>query len=34
VVAFLGRIVMEKGLDVFAAVHDELTARACPHRCW
>lgn len=30
--AFLGRIVMEKGLDVFAAVHDELTRRGVPHR--
>ncbi|GAA4003249.1 glycosyltransferase family 1 protein [Sphingomonas humi] len=32
VVAFLGRIVMEKGLDVFAAVHDELVAANVPHR--
>jgi glycosyltransferase involved in cell wall biosynthesis len=32
VVAFLGRIVMEKGLDVFAAVHDELTRRDVAHR--
>ncbi len=32
VVAFLGRIVMEKGLDVFAAVHDELTAAGVPHK--
>lgn len=32
VVAFLGRIVMEKGLDVFAAVHDELVAAQVPHR--
>lgn len=32
VVAFLGRIVMEKGLDVFAAVHDELIANNVPHR--
>lgn len=32
VVAFLGRIVMEKGLDVFAAVHDELTAAQVPHK--
>jgi glycosyltransferase involved in cell wall biosynthesis len=32
VVAFLGRIVMEKGLDVFAAVHDELVAAGVPHR--
>lgn len=32
VVAFLGRIVMEKGLDVFAAVHDELRERGVPHR--
>jgi glycosyltransferase involved in cell wall biosynthesis len=30
--AFLGRIVMEKGLDVFAAVHDELKRRGVPHR--
>jgi glycosyltransferase involved in cell wall biosynthesis len=32
VVAFLGRIVMEKGLDVFAAVHDELTTTGVPHK--
>jgi glycosyltransferase involved in cell wall biosynthesis len=32
VLAFLGRIVMEKGLDVFAAVHDELTRRGVRHR--
>lgn len=32
VVAFLGRIVMEKGLDVFASVHDELKASNVPHR--
>jgi glycosyltransferase involved in cell wall biosynthesis len=32
VVAFLGRIVMEKGLDVFAAVHDELNATGVAHR--
>ncbi|UUR08074.1 glycosyltransferase family 4 protein [Sphingomonas glaciei] len=32
VVGFLGRIVMEKGLDVFAAVHDELVAAQVPHR--
>ena len=32
VVAFLGRIVMEKGLDVFAAVHDELVRRGVSHR--
>jgi glycosyltransferase involved in cell wall biosynthesis len=32
VVAFLGRIVMEKGLDVFAAVHDELVGAGVPHR--
>ncbi|GAA4012889.1 hypothetical protein GCM10022280_08680 [Sphingomonas swuensis] len=32
VLAFLGRIVMEKGLDVFAAVHDELTRRGIAHR--
>ncbi|GLR48524.1 glycosyltransferase family 4 protein [Sphingomonas astaxanthinifaciens] len=32
VVAFLGRIVMEKGLDVFAAVHDALVARGVPHK--
>ena len=32
VVAFLGRIVMEKGLDVFAAVHEELKAAGVAHR--
>ncbi len=32
VVAFLGRIVMEKGLDVFADTADELTSRGIPHR--
>jgi glycosyltransferase involved in cell wall biosynthesis len=32
VIAFLGRIVMEKGLDVFADVADELTQRRVPHR--
>lgn len=32
VVVFLGRVVMEKGLDVFAAVHDELTRRKVRHR--
>lgn len=32
VLAFLGRIVMEKGLDVFAAVHDELATRGVKHR--
>jgi glycosyltransferase involved in cell wall biosynthesis len=31
-VAFLGRIVMEKGLDVYAAVHDELVSRGIAHR--
>lgn len=31
-VAFLGRIVVEKGLDVFAAVHDELNRRGVKHR--
>ena len=32
VLAFLGRIVMEKGLDVFAAVHDELNRRGIAHK--
>ena len=32
VLAFLGRIVAEKGLDVFAAVHDELDRRGVKHR--
>ena len=32
VLAFLGRIVMEKGLDVFAAVHDELNCRQIAHK--
>jgi glycosyltransferase involved in cell wall biosynthesis len=32
VIAFLGRIVMEKGLDVFADTADELTRRGVPHR--
>ena len=32
VVSFLGRIVMEKGLDVFAAAVDALAARQVPHR--
>lgn len=32
VLAFLGRIVMEKGLDVFAAVHDELVRRGVHHK--
>ena len=32
VVAFLGRIVMEKGLDVFADAVDELTRRGTRHR--
>jgi len=32
VIAFLGRIVMEKGLDVFAAVHDALNARGIAHK--
>jgi phosphatidylinositol alpha 1,6-mannosyltransferase len=31
-VAFLGRIVMEKGLDVFADTADELTRRRVPHK--
>jgi len=32
VIAFLGRIVMEKGLDVYADAIDELVARKVPHR--
>jgi len=32
VVAFLGRIVMEKGLDVYADAIEALTARNVPHR--
>ena len=32
VIGFLGRIVMEKGLDVFADTIDELEARKIPHR--
>lgn len=32
VVGFLGRLVLEKGLDVFAAVIGELMRRAVPHR--
>ena len=32
VVAFLGRVVMEKALDVFADTIDELTARGVRHR--
>jgi glycosyltransferase involved in cell wall biosynthesis len=32
VIAFLGRIVMEKGLDVFVDVHDALQAAGVPHR--
>ena len=32
VIAFLGRIVMEKGLDVYADAIDELVAREVPHR--
>lgn len=31
-VAFLGRVVMEKGLDVFADTADELTCRGVPHK--
>lgn len=31
-VGFLGRLVMEKGLDVFSDTIDELRARAIPHR--
>lgn len=44
VIAFLGRLVLEKGLDVFADAVDQLTARGVPHkvlvigdgpaRCW
>jgi phosphatidylinositol alpha 1,6-mannosyltransferase len=32
VIGFLGRLVLEKGLDVFAAVIGELMQRAVPHR--
>ncbi len=32
VIAFLGRIVMEKGLDVYADAIEELVARNVPHR--
>lgn len=32
VIAFLGRIVMEKGLDVYADAIDALVARKVPHR--
>jgi len=32
VIGFLGRIVMEKGLDVFSDAVDALTARGVPHR--
>jgi glycosyltransferase involved in cell wall biosynthesis len=32
IVAFLGRVVMEKGLDVFADTIDALAARSVPHR--
>uniref|UniRef100_UPI00286C298C glycosyltransferase n=1 Tax=Sphingomonas sp. TaxID=28214 RepID=UPI00286C298C len=32
VIAFLGRLVLEKGLDVFADAVDLLTARGVPHR--
>ena len=32
IVAFLGRVVMEKGLDVFADAIDALEARSAPHR--
>jgi glycosyltransferase involved in cell wall biosynthesis len=32
VIGFLGRLVLEKGLDVFAAVCTELTRRGVPHR--
>jgi glycosyltransferase involved in cell wall biosynthesis len=32
VIAFLGRLVLEKGLDVFAAVIKELRSRGVPHR--
>lgn len=31
-VAFLGRLVLEKGLDVFAAAIDELAERGVPHK--
>jgi glycosyltransferase involved in cell wall biosynthesis len=31
-IAFLGRVVMEKGLDVFAETMDELAAREVPHK--
>jgi phosphatidylinositol alpha 1,6-mannosyltransferase len=31
-IAFLGRIVMEKGLDVFAAAIESLTGRQVPHK--
>lgn len=31
-IAFLGRVVMEKGLDAFAEVVDELTRRNVPHK--
>ncbi len=31
-IAFVGRLVLEKGLDVLAATAAELTARAVPHR--
>ena len=34
VVAFLGRIVMEKGLDVFAEAIDALEARDVRTACW
>ena len=32
VIGFLGRLVLEKGLDVFAAAVNELTRRNVPHR--
>jgi glycosyltransferase involved in cell wall biosynthesis len=32
VIGFLGRLVMEKGLDVFADVMEELRRRAVPHK--
>jgi len=32
VISFLGRIVMEKGLDVFSDALDELAKRGAPHR--
>jgi len=32
VIGFLGRLVMEKGLDVFADTIDDLTRRGLPHR--